>query len=421
MNFSSIKCFHKIGFKNLKNIVSIILQCLYKENTKENHLKIAKNISDLGIIPIKLAQWCAYFCEIHYENNIFVNSLKYLQSECSLYTNKMIEKDLEPFQDILFSWEKNPISSASIAQVYRGKLKTGESVIIKIKHKNIAKDIEQWEEILNTDILTNILDLFKIKLPIELNIDEFFRNLKLQTDFDQEVLNLKKYHKHYKTNQFIKIPDYYAHNENIIIMEYVSSINFQEIRKYLSKEEYDFYFLLSRILYQDNIFIKDVIHMDLHNGNWGVDRVNKRLVLYDFGWVLHEQSDFKKFFIYAHLDRKKPLEYILKRYNITDKDQKLENFVKNLSDKLDTIEAINLILEEFKDEFIMDNFMLCLLSFCVFMGSVSEKFDHLDDYINDELYFLRSNNVFIPLRSMIEKLRDTEGREKIQQYLCSEV
>ena len=421
MNFSSIKCFHKIGFKNLKNIVSIILQCLYKENTKENHLKIAKNISDLGIIPIKLAQWCAYFCEIHYENNIFVNSLKYLQSECSLYTNKMIEKDLEPFQDILFSWEKNPISSASIAQVYRGKLKTGESVIIKIKHKNIAKDIEQWEEILNTDILTNILDLFKIKLPIELNIDEFFRNLKLQTDFDQEVLNLKKYHKHYKTNQFIKIPDYYAHNENIIIMEYVSSINFQEIRKYLSKEEYDFYFLLSRILYQDNIFIKDVIHMDLHNGNWGVDRVNKRLVLYDFGWVLHEQSDFKKFFIYAHLDRKKPLEYILKRYNITDKDKKLENFVKNLSDKLDTIEAINLILEEFKDEFIMDNFMLCLLSFCVFMGSVSEKFDHLDDYINDELYFLRSNNVFIPLRSMIEKLRDTEGREKIQQYLCSEV
>ena len=421
MNFNSIKCLHKIGIRNLKNIVSIILHCLYKENTKENHLKIAKNISDLGIIPIKLAQWCAYFCEIHYENNIFVNSLKYLQCECPSYTNETIEKDLEPFQDILFSWEKNPISSASIAQVYRGKLKTGENVIIKIKHKNITKDIEQWEEILNTDILTDILDLFKIKLPIELNIHEFFCNLKLQTDFDQEVLNLKKYHKHYKTNQFIKIPDYYAHNENIIIMEYVSSINFQEIRKYLSKEEYDFYFLLARILYQDNIFIKDVIHMDLHNGNWGVDRVNKRLVLYDFGWVLHEQSDFKKFFIYAHLDRKKPLEYILKRYNITDKDQKLENFVKNLSDKLDTIEAINLILEEFKDELVMDNFMLCLLSFCVFMGSVSEKFDHLDDYIHNELDFLRSNNVFIPLRSMIEKLRDTEGREKIQEYLCSEV
>lgn len=421
MNFNSFKCLHKIGMRNLKDIVSILLQCLYKENTKVNHLKIAKSISDLGIIPIKLAQWCAYFCEIHYENNIFVNSLKYLQCECPQYTDETIERELEPFKNILFSWEKNPISSASIAQVYRGKLKTGENVVIKVKHKNITKDIERWEQILSTDILKDILHLFRVKLPFELNIQEFFQNLKLQTNFDQEVTNLKKYHKHYKTNQFIKIPDYYAHNENIIIMEYVSSINFQEIRKYLSKEEYDFYFLLARILYQDNIFIKDVIHMDLHNGNWGVDRVNKRLVLYDFGWVLHEQSDFKKFFIYAHLDRKKPLEYILKRYNITDKNNKLKNFVHNLSDKLDTLQAINLILEEFQDEFVMDSFMLCLLSFCVFMGSVSENFDHLDDYIYKELDFLQSNNVFIPLRSMIEKLRDSEGREKIQEYLRSEV
>ena len=150
---------------------------LYKENTKENHLKIAKNISDLGIIPIKLAQWCAYFCEIHYENNIFVNSLKYLQCECPSYTNETIEKDLEPFQDILFSWEKNPISSASIAQVYRGKLKTGENVIIKIKHKNIT--IYSISLVL---LVASIIGIYQIKTSGSLLEDmpknaEFFKDI----------------------------------------------------------------------------------------------------------------------------------------------------------------------------------------------------------------------------------------------------
>lgn len=419
MNFSSLQHLRKIGLKNFQIIMVILFHCFYHQNNKETHVKIANLINSLGIIPTKLAQWCAYFCNIQFDDNIFVNSFKYLQTECNENKNLNLTEKLKPFNDILYSWEKHPISVASIAQIYRGKLKDGTDVVIKIKHDNISKDIQTWKDILNSDTLIAILGLLQLDLPVELNTTEFFENLKLQTDFNQEVSNLKKFQKHYKNNPFIKIPEYYAHDENVIIMEYVSSMNFQEIQKDLSKEENRFFFLLARILYQDNIFIKDIIHMDLHNGNWGIDRKNKRLVLYDFGWVLHDQAEFKKFFICAHLSRKKTLNFIVKRYNISDKEKELEDFILTLSDKIDTLKAINLILKEFQDDFKMDNFMFCMLSFCVFMGSISEKFENFESYIDEEMEFLKSNNVFIPLCSLIEKFKDPELRVKVEEYLVN--
>ena len=39
--------------------------------------------------------------------------------------------------------------------------------------------------------------------------------------------------------------------------------------------------------------------MDLHSGNWGVIQEEKKVVIYDYGWVLQKEEilEFKKFFI----------------------------------------------------------------------------------------------------------------------------
>jgi predicted unusual protein kinase regulating ubiquinone biosynthesis (AarF/ABC1/UbiB family) len=346
-----------------------------------------------------------------------VNSFKYLQTECNEKKNIPIDKFAEPFLDILHSWEKYPISVGSIAQIYRGKLKDGTDVVLKIKHENMEHDIQLWKRFFASPFLSKIINLLASEINVNINFDEFFVNLSKQLNFNIEVDNLKKFYNLYRKNKFIQIPRYIAHSENVIIMEYLSSLNFQDIQKDLSAEDSRYFLLLARILYQDNIFIKDVIHMDLHNGNWGINLQNRSLVLYDFGWVLYDQADFKRFFICAHLSRKKTLEFIVQRYQISDKNKDLENFVLNLTEKIDTIHAINLVLREFQEIFVMDNFMFCVLSFCVFMGSISENFEEFESYVEDELKLLRENEIFVPLRSLIIKFRDPNVRPQVEDFI----
>lgn len=420
--FTDIKSlfeFRKFGVQRWKNIFFIILYSIFFQNEKNNQQKIASYINNLGIVPTKLAQWCAYFCQIHFNDNVIVSSFKYLQTNCNENKNILLDTILKPFEDKLFSYEKAPFSVGSIAQIHRGKLKTGEEVVIKIKHDDIESDIQLWQSLFSSDIVFSMIKFFQKENTLKLNFTEFFENIRSQLNFDEEVKNQKKFYDSYKNNPLIQIPKYHMHNEKVIIMEYLPSMNFQEIQNDMDSEEKRYFLLLARILYQDNIFIKNIIHMDLHNGNWGINRSERSIVLYDFGWVLHEQSDFKRFFICAHLSRKQTLEYIVKRYNIKDNNKKLEEFVLTLSDKIDTIKAINLILREFQDEFIMDNFMFCVLSFCVFMGSISEEFEEFESYVNEELQLMREKELFVALRCLIEKFKDPDIRQQIDNFMVS--
>ena len=408
----------QLGIWNISCILGIFL--IYYLNI-DNEKQVASLINNLGIIPIKLAQWCAYFCKVHFGENVITNSFQYLQCECNVRPIKNIQEKIEPFKDKIEFVEQTPISVASIAQIFKGKLNTGEEVVIKVKHENLERDIQLWKVILSNSFLNMFFGFFGVKDMIKLDMDDFFKSLESQLDFNKEAENLQYFYKHYSKNKLIDIPKYIAHNSDILIMEYVPSDNFKQIESTLSDTEQEYFLLLARILYQDNIFIKDVIHMDLHNGNWGINRDKKTIVLYDFGWVLMDQAEFKKFFILAHLNKKKTLEYILERYKIVDEKNLLQNFIDSVdtNQKLDTLQGIHLTLSLFKDEFKLDNFMFCLLSFCVFTASISDNFEQFENYVDNELKFLKEKQEFVPLCSLIQKLKEKDVQTQIDNFLST--
>lgn len=402
-----------VEWNEIKTVFDILYSLIILKNTKENQIKISKKINALGIIPTKLAQWTGYFLKIHFEDyksfDLFLSSLPYLQNQCISKKPIYFKEYIDKFSDIIESVEEEPIASASIAQIFRGKSKDGKDIVIKIKHDGLIYSIHKWENIFR-----------KIGSFQELNINttHFFENVKDQMDFRKEAENMKLYLKYYRKNHFIEIPEYYGGDENIIIMSYLPSENFQEVKHSLPEGDIEHYTLLSKIMYQDNIFIKDVIHMDLHNGNWGINQENRSIVLYDFGWVLKDQTDFKRFFILTHLGREGSMQFFMKKYNLKDIDGKLQKYTDSVCDtnSLDTIEGIRVILKMFPNEFKMDNFMFCVLSLCVFISSLSNKFDDLEVYLQKEIEFMEKYKVFIPLCSLMKNIKNPTTKVQLQQW-----
>ena len=89
--------------------------------------------------------------------------------------------------------DKNPIASASIAQAYRGILKNGEDIVIKIKRPNIKEKME-----IDFDILLNLSEKFsKIFKDSMVNPKEILLEIKLSTEkelnFNFEATNIEKF------------------------------------------------------------------------------------------------------------------------------------------------------------------------------------------------------------------------------------
>ena len=108
----------------------------------------------------------------------------------------------------------------------------------------------------------------------------------------------------------------------------------------------------------------------------------------------------------------------MQQYDIKDSKNHLQQFVEKFTGQIDTIEAINLVLQEFQKEIRMDNFMFCVLSFCVFVGSLTNQMEEFNEYVEQELMFLKEHdNSFPTLRTLIQKFQDPELRLEIQDYL----
>ena len=400
--FFMIVFYSDLPFLDIFQLLNIVAFSLLYQDSEQNREILSEKLSSLGVVIIKLGQWLAYFLEIKFENiefmQLFVNTLPLLQTHCKKEKNINIDLLLEPYKNHVKSYEKEIYASASIGQIYKGKNHEDEDIVIKIKHENLDKDISKWESF--------FYKLFPF-LGIHVDLQSFFSSLRNQLDFKHEANNMKIFYKKYRKNELVKIPKYFSGDENIIIMEYVPSISFKEYKESSNTEDLDYFIMLSRILYQDNVFIQDIVHLDLHSGNYGLQVESKSVVLYDFGWVLQDQLDFKKFFILCHIDGKKPLEYFLQKYEL-DYHQGLSDYVKELIEKreIDILQGLKVVIKLFPKNIVLDEFMFCVLSVCIFASSLMDKLQtDLDSYLKKEIIFIDSHkekNAFPSLGAILK-------------------
>lgn len=204
----------------------------------------------------------------------YVETMKVLHSNApknpveDLY--KVIKQDLKKdVFEIFESFEAEPLGAASLAQVHKAKLKTGETVAVKVQHPyvkgNSMVDMKTMEILVS--IMAKVFPDFKIKWLV----DETKLNLPIELDFLHEGENCEKIEGLFKKQfQWLKVPKiYWEHSSSrVLVMEYLEGGHVTDV-EYLKEKKIDPFDVSNKIgqLYSEMIFVEGFVHSDPHPGN----------------------------------------------------------------------------------------------------------------------------------------------------------
>jgi ubiquinone biosynthesis protein len=184
--------------------------------------------------------------------------------------------------------EKDPLATASIAQVYKAVLMNGTEVILKIKKPDVQSVIE--------DDLLLIKDLEKLvssysemgeKLNLKQAISTFEKSLLEELSLINERENILQFRRNFKNNKETYVPEVYEEfsNNTVLCMEFIDGIKVTDTSG-LSAHNID-PVKISEVglrLFVSQILDYGFFHADPHAGNILVKKDGK-VVFIDFGAV----------------------------------------------------------------------------------------------------------------------------------------
>ena len=234
----------------------------------------------------------------------------------------------------------NPIATASIAQVYKGFLLTGEEVILKIKKPDILPVIED-DLLLIKDLVKLISTYSEIgsKLNLKQAVSTFEKSLLEEISLVNERNNIHQFALNFKNNKETYVPKIYDEfcNNNILCMEFIDGIKVTDTAS-LQKHGIDPVTVSETGL---QLFVSQILdygffHADPHAGNILVKKDGK-VVFIDFGAVGKIQPNDKEILenliiSFVAKNPKKIVRYLKKMavsYEIPN-DKRFENDVEEV-------------------------------------------------------------------------------------------
>ena len=196
--------------------------------------EFTKLLVDLGPAFIKAGQALSTRPDI--VPPIVLEELAQLQDQLPGFESKLamacIEEDLEDeVNNIFLEIDKEPISAASLGQVHKAKLKSGEKVAVKIQRPGLREQIT-----LDLYIVRNIAIWFKnnigiIRSDLVALIDELGKRIFEEMDYINEASNAERFKDLHKNNNKISVPKIYrkATSRRVLTMEWIDGIKLTNI------------------------------------------------------------------------------------------------------------------------------------------------------------------------------------------------
>ena len=252
---------------------------------------IRENCLELGPTFIKVGQLFSTRADLF--PGPYVEELSKLQDQVPAFSYEqvaaIIEEDLgRPASTLFLSLETEPIAAASLGQVHRAQLLTGEEVVVKIQRPGLQQ-------------------LFTIDLAILKKIAQYFQNhpkwgkgrdwsgiyeeccriLWLETDYLQEGRNADTFRRNFRKEKWVKVPRVYWRytSRRVLTLEYAPGIKISHYEA-LESAGLDRKILatLGAKAYLQQILYYGFFHADPHPGNLAVSD-DGALIFYDFGMM----------------------------------------------------------------------------------------------------------------------------------------
>ncbi len=146
---------------------------------------------------------------------------------------RLIEEELGATIPSLFKeFTDIPIASASIAQVHKAVLLSGEEVVIKVQRPGIKQVIEIDVEIMlhMAALMEEHLHGMDIINPVGI-IREFERSIKKEIDFTVEAMHVSRFSRNFQEDPTIYVPKVYRDltTRKILTMEFVNGIKISNV------------------------------------------------------------------------------------------------------------------------------------------------------------------------------------------------
>jgi len=210
-----------------------------------------------------------------------------------------------PLERAFAQFDEQPLASASIGQVHRAVLPTGEQVVVKIQYPGVAEAI--GADLQNAGMLYRMIALLYPALDPKPLVAEMQSRIGEELDYAKEAKNQQHFAKLYAGHPSIIVPRVFESHSSarVLTSEYVEGRRFADILDGDQTTRDHYGEVLWRFVF-GSIFEHGAFNGDPHPGNY-LFTDDGKIVFLDFGCVKYFPEEMLanwKALIRAHMERR---------------------------------------------------------------------------------------------------------------------
>ena len=204
----------------------------------------------------------------------------------SKLSTKILSKEIGMnYRDIFVEFSKDPVASASIAQVHKAKLDDGNYVAVKILRPNIDKIVKR--DIVTLNLLIKIVSIFSRDLAHGLqDIAKVLKNTSAtELDLTREAANAVRLKRNMMGSKGFYVPKVFTRltSKRVLVTEWIDGIPFSD-HKAILESDFDKKLIAKNLVvnYFNQAYRDGYFHADMHHGNLFLMK-NGDIAVVDFG------------------------------------------------------------------------------------------------------------------------------------------
>lgn len=256
------------------------LRCLPRCNANlARGVRLRLALEALGPIFVKFGQLLSTRPDLVPDD--MVSELDRLQDRVPPFASDVLVKIVEAsfgktISEIFFSFEREPLASASVAQVHSAVLPTGEDVVVKVIRPNIAATIEK--DLALMDFLAKQVERFvpdgRRLRAVEV-VQDYRHTIFDELNLQREAANASQLRRNFEQSPMLYIPKVYWDfcRPQVMVMERIHGIPVTDLAA-LNAQQTDMKLLAHRgvEIFFTQVFDHNFFHADMHPGNIFVSR-----------------------------------------------------------------------------------------------------------------------------------------------------